>query len=211
MIKKVLLVVLGLAVAANGALILDALTFGLFVPRVLAQDALGDGSEKAVQDGETSGEGGVDPTDTGPQQAEEVYRNLVDELTRQKAVLERKAKELAERERQLEIVRAELLAEREAIDKQKKELAREREAFESEGAPNFGRLLKAYEGMDPENAASALAELYARDRDVVVDLLLGLKSRQAALILDALAATHPKIAAELSLQIWKQDPKVKRS
>ncbi|MDQ7006554.1 MAG: hypothetical protein Q9Q40_04940 [Acidobacteriota bacterium] len=207
MIKKVLPVVLGLAVAANGALILDALTFGFFVPRVLAQDALANAGD---QDSTANDMQGVHPAETGPRQAEEVYRDLVEALTRQKEALERKARELTERERQLAVVRAELLAEREALDKQKAELARQREELENAGAPNFGRLLKAYEGMDPENAASALAELYARDRNVVVDLLLGLKSRQAALTLDALASTHPKIAAELSLQIWQKDPKVRR-
>ena len=74
-------------------------------------------------------------------------------------------------------------------------------------APNFERLLKAYEGMDPENAAAALAELYTRDRKVVIDVLLGLEARQAAATLDALAATHPQQAAALSLEIWKNDPK----
>jgi flagellar motility protein MotE (MotC chaperone) len=69
----------------------------------------------------------------------------------------------------------------------------------------FDRLLKAYEGMDPENAAAALAEIYKKERQVVVEVLLGMKPRQAAAVLDALAATAPSIAAELSLEVWRRD------
>ncbi|UCF68777.1 MAG: hypothetical protein JSV80_05675 [Acidobacteriota bacterium] len=147
-----------------------------------------------------------DVWESGPEKGEQVLRQLVAELTLQREQLEQKAAAMAERERQLAVVRAELETEREQIEALRAQAVEERKKLAEMGSPSFDRLLKAYEGMEAENAARALAELYERDRLVVVDLLLGLKPRQSAATLDALAAANPKIAAELSYEIWKRDP-----
>jgi len=210
MMRRILIGVLGVAVLANGVMLLDALTTGWWIPLAQAQDAVPqpglvtDGSADSTAKGD---EQGLHPADAGPMEAKAIYEKLIAELSEQKAALEKKAEEIIERERQLVVLQGELQAERKRIEALKASLSKQKQEWESLGKPNFDRLLKAYEGMDPDNAAGALAELYGKDRTVVVDLLLGLKSRQAALILDALAASHPAIAAELSLQIWKQDPR----
>ncbi len=203
--RRILMAVLAVAVLANVVLVLDALTFGALVPPAGAQSlppvdtATSEGSEQPLH-----------PADAGPQTEKETYRRLVDELVTQRDRLEQRARELLERERQLSVLRDELKTERDQIEAARQELVKEKEDYLSLGRPNFDRLLKAYEGMDPENAAAALAELYGKDRKVVIDVLLGLKARQAAQTLDALAAIKPKIAADISFQIWSQDPKIKR-
>jgi hypothetical protein len=68
----------------------------------------------------------------------------------------------------------------------------------------FLRLLRAYENMEPESAAKALAELATRDRRAVVELVLGSKPRTSGAILDALTQTHPGLAADLSYEIWRR-------
>jgi hypothetical protein len=71
-------------------------------------------------------------------------------------------------------------------------------------ADAFRRLLRAYENMEPESAARALAELAQRDRRAVVELVLGSKPRTSGAILDALTRTHPGLAADLSYEIWRR-------
>ena len=71
----------------------------------------------------------------------------------------------------------------------------------------FEKLRLAYENMEPESAAVALAELAALDQQAVVQLLLGWKPRTSGAILDALTQTHAELAAKLSYEIWKQGGK----
>ncbi|RMG43596.1 MAG: hypothetical protein D6718_11990 [Acidobacteria bacterium] len=149
----------------------------------------------------------ADPVKAEALERERTFRELVEELRAKKAEIERREADISERERQVVILREELAAELEAVKEARAALARERKAFEELRAPSFERLLKAYEGMEPDNAAKALAELFRRDQMVVVDLLLGLKPRQAAAALDALAAAQPEVAAQVSYEIWKRNPK----
>ncbi len=153
---------------------------------------------------------GSDLTRLGAEQAKETYLALIEELTTRRAALDARAEELAERERQFVVFREELEAERERIEKVREEIAAERTTLEEMRSPSFDALLKAYGGMEAENAANALIELYGKDRMVVVDLLLGLKARQAGAALDALAAANPQIAADLSFEIWRKDPDRRR-
>ena len=72
----------------------------------------------------------------------------------------------------------------------------------------FAQLQRAYENMEPESAALALAELAALDEEAVLQLLAGWKPRTSGQILDALTQTHPALAADLSYRIWKQGGKI---
>jgi len=195
--------VLLVALVVNALLLVDALTTGILVPRVVAQDRQPDGSAREnLADPEE-----LHPIERGPEVEAETYRSLVEELEQQRSALEERARRIVEREREVLAARKELDARREELERLRDEAKKERERLEALRSPSFDRLLKAYEGMDPANAAAALVELYGRNRRVVVDLLLGMKPRQAAGTLDALASTHPKIAADLSWEIWKKDPR----
>jgi flagellar motility protein MotE (MotC chaperone) len=199
--RKVLIGAAAAALTVNALVVVDALTLGLLAPRA---EAKGTVAERARPAGQATP---AAPAEAGAGEAEAAYRVLVAELQQQKQALDRRTGELAARERQLEALQRSLEAD-----------AAERTAGGAAGrggsagaaatpAPRaaFDRLLKAYEGMDPENAAAALAEIYKKERQVVVEVLLGMKPRQAAAVLDALAATAPSIAAELSLEVWRRD------
>jgi flagellar motility protein MotE (MotC chaperone) len=202
--RRGLVVALVVGMLANGLLLIDALSWGWIVPVTEAQ-ATRDPSAAPAEP-----ERPKHPAEQGPELARATYRRLIDELSAQKNRLEGRASELSERERQLQVSQQELRAQRAELEALREKIRQERQAAEGQTAPSFQRLLKAYEGMEPENAAAALSQLYQRDREVVVDVLLGLRSRQAALVLDAVAAGHPQIAAELSLEIWQQDPRQRR-
>ena len=68
----------------------------------------------------------------------------------------------------------------------------------------FVRLQRAYESMEPESAAKALVALAARDKEVVIDLLMGWKPRTSGAILDALTQNNAGLAADLSYEIWRR-------
>lgn len=210
------------AFATNTIVFLDILTVGKLVPHTIAEEGATAGDSSGDEAEFASGEEArilsvdgtrkefFDATEVGLKEAMETYRNLLEEVTGQKEALDRKAAELVERERQIQMVRAELDKEHERVQKVRDEVRKERENLAVMRSPSFDKLLKAYEGMEPDNAAIALSELHGKDRLVVVDLLLGLKPRQSAAALDALAALAPRIAADVSYEIWKRDPQRKR-
>ena len=70
--------------------------------------------------------------------------------------------------------------------------------------PSFSRLQRAYENMEPDSAAAALAELAALDQKAVLQLLSGWKPRTSSQILDALTQIDPGLAARLSYEIWRK-------
>jgi flagellar motility protein MotE (MotC chaperone) len=81
----------------------------------------------------------------------------------------------------------------------------EAEATASRASAAFQSLQRAYENMEPDSAARALAGLAARDKAAVVQLLLGWKPRTSGAILDALTQIDAALAADLSYEIWKLD------
>jgi flagellar motility protein MotE (MotC chaperone) len=198
-VRKVLIVTAAAALVVNALVVVDALTRGMLVPRAEAKGSVAERARPAAP------AASVTPAaaEAGASEAEAAYRALIIELQQQKQALDRRAGELADRERRLR--------EQNQSPEDGAEVRPGGRGGAAGGAtasaPHtaFDRLLKAYEGMDPENAAAALAKLYAKERQVVVEVLLGMKPRQAAAVLDAIAATAPSVAAELSLEIWKRD------
>ena len=69
------------------------------------------------------------------------------------------------------------------------------------------RSQRAYENMEPESAALALAELAYLDQEAVVQLLISWQPRTSGAILDALTQADPMLAASLSYEIWRQGGK----
>jgi hypothetical protein len=68
----------------------------------------------------------------------------------------------------------------------------------------FEKLQRAYENMEPDSAALALAELAYLDQEAVVQLLISWPPRTSGAILDALTQADPMLAANLSYEIWKK-------
>lgn len=129
----------------------------------------------------------------------EAWLAVGEELSRRSEELERMEEELSELLRAPEILR------RAGLD------VPGETATAKAGAPDSGpgvvsedflRLQRAYENMEPESAARALIELAGRDREAVVELLLGWKPRTSGAILDAVTQVKPGLAADLSYEIW---------
>ncbi len=140
---------------------------------------------------------------TTPPRTVDTLRTLGEELAERRRELERRELELAEALRGGEVLR---LA---GITPVTAEPATEPQAVEdppggAAASDSFKRLQKAYENMEPESAATAIAALAGRDSEVVVELLLGWPPRTSGAILDALTQTDPAIAADLSYEIWKR-------
>ncbi len=196
--RRTLMFLMMTAIAANAVLLVDSLTTGVLVPRVEAREPAATPAASAPPAAAAKPQPAAATVPAAPADTiEQTYLDLVAQLTAHNETLTRKEQELAERERQFAVLRQELLAEK----------ANAPAAGAAAKSAAFDKLLKAYEGMDPANAAAAMAELYNKDRGVTVDVLLGLKARQSGAILDALAETSPTIAAELSLEVWKRDPR----
>jgi hypothetical protein len=148
-----------------------------------------------------------------PVPSPETLRQLGLRLAERTVELDRREEELRELVRGNEVLRrAGLLPPEEegaaavepdtAEGKSKKETAPAAET-NARTATAFQSLQRAYENMEPESAARALAELAQRDKQVVVELLLGWKPRTSGAILDALTQTNPGLSADLSYEIWK--------
>lgn len=131
-------------------------------------------------------------------EAEAAYRALVAELTAQKERLDRRARELTERERQIVVLRQELETQGPVTAPASVAPATSPSA---DGPDPFKRLVRTYGAMAPENAARALWELHSRAPETAIDLFLALPTQKAGDILDALATTRPALAAQLSLEI----------
>jgi flagellar motility protein MotE (MotC chaperone) len=130
------------------------------------------------------------------------------ELSERAAQLERRENELEELLRGSEVLRRAGLVEEPAADPApapEPVTAGVGEAESPVTRAAFLSLQRAYENMEPDSAARAIAELAARDKEAVVELLLGWKPRTSGAILDALTQADPVLAADLSYEVWKLD------
>ena len=205
-LRGVLIAVLTTAVLANGVLVLDVMSGGGWLPFAEAGSAKTEAApEKGAGRVETRDTKTPEAGEVGAREAEAAYRALVQELTEQKEALDKKARELAERERQLGVLRQELSAQKEQAAASAASAGTAKTNAAAPEGENMKRLIKAYSGMEPDNAARALQELYAKDRDIALDLFAGLSARKAAAILDALAALKPALAADISAEMSHRD------
>ncbi len=201
--NRMLPFLLGLALAVNVVVMVDALTASGLIPRAEAQE--GDPAPATA-----SGASDLPAEDGPPTVApEEIFDKLVEQVRVRDRALDDREAALIEQERQLEVIRQQLEAEAARLVDQRAALEAEKKELESSGSPSFESLVKAYGQMDPDNAAGALEELYGQRQDVVIDVVLALKPRQAGAVLDALASRNPKVAASLSKQIWERSPRAR--
>jgi hypothetical protein len=106
-----------------------------------------------------------------------------------------------------EALRAAEVLKRTAVPAPAEEKSRAKSATKKgakEPTPPFTKLTRAYENMEPDGAARALVALAKKDREAVVDLMLGWKPRTSGAVLDAMTQREPALAAEISYEIWKR-------
>lgn len=169
--------------------VVAALT-GTGVSRVLAQTPEGDAAELEV------------PLDR------EAFERLGKELAARSEALAAREAQIEELLRSEEVLRRAGLVEEpdEAAAPAEPQLA-EPEPDPAEiarNSPAFKSLQKAYANMEADSAAKSMAELAGRDKQVVVELLLGLNARSSGAILDALTQSDPAMSADLAYAIWKR-------
>jgi flagellar motility protein MotE (MotC chaperone) len=170
----------------------------------LLTDPLGQAQARAEEPAEAAPEAAAPPPDV------EALHRLGLELAQRAAEIDRREAEIEELLRGQEVLRRAGLAEEATVQPASEATAAAPETqpavVEEPGEP-FKRLQRAYENMEPESAAKALEELAARDRDAVVELLLGWPPRTSGAILDALTQTNAALAADLSYEVWKRSGK----
>jgi flagellar motility protein MotE (MotC chaperone) len=174
-------------------LVLDAAVLAAFLAGGLPTEALTAGAGAGTAPGEASQAGESPP-------GVEALRRLGLELAERAAELDRREAELDELLRGSEVLqRAGLLEQQPEQPEPEPDDTAETERRDAA----FQSLQRAYENMEPESAARAIAELAQRDKQVVVELLLGWKPRTSGAILDALTQTDARLSADLSYEIWK--------
>jgi flagellar motility protein MotE (MotC chaperone) len=185
-----LLTVLVLDVAFGAFFLMGSpLTIGAEPPDPTAADSGNEAEQKAVWD-------------------REALALLGQQLEARSRELERREAEYEELMRGAEVLRQAGLLPGETPTPEVDAAAARREAeANAAGEEAFQRLQQAYENMEAESAARALSELAGRDREAVVELLLGWRPRTSGAILDALTQVNPSLAADLSYEIWKRSGK----
>jgi flagellar motility protein MotE (MotC chaperone) len=80
----------------------------------------------------------------------------------------------------------------------------EKAALVAEADRVFQKIVRAYENMEPENAAAALLRLSRRDIRSTVRTLLAMSPRKCGAILDAISAKAPDTAAAITSEMIAQ-------
>jgi len=128
---------------------------------------------------------------------------LAEKLQAREKVLTQKEAELAQTEQRLTTLQS-------TLDKDRADLATREKTIKDAIAklevlksrpPIEPKLIQVYEKMDPVPGAKALAELARLNPEVCVSLLAGMQPKKSAGLLGQMAATDPKLAAELSEKV----------
>lgn len=182
--------VLGAAGVAYALMLAGDGMFASLIPRARAQS---DVSRRA--DAPTiAPESGGSPVE----EIRATYESLVRELQEQRAKLDARERAQNERERQLGILQRRIDEEFARLETARAAGPRGRGGERDAG---FTKLVRAYEAMDPDNAAQAIAALHAKDATAALELLLALPARRTGAILDALAASDARLAALVSREM----------
>ncbi len=151
--------------------------------------------------------GASQPSNPDPAGTRDAIRKLGEQLAQRSAELDRRQAELDEARRGAEVLKRAGLLPEEPAEPEPAPAAAGKKAGAKGQKPQpdaFTRLQRAYENMEPDSAAKALAELADRDKKAVVKMLVGWKPRTSGAILDALTQLKPALSADLSYEIWRK-------
>ena len=149
---------------------------------------------------------------SGERKIERDINRMLEEAKKKQKKIEEREKALAKREFRLKVFQRTLM--RKAVDKEDGDvldLENEQELYGYEGTErrakvreeNLETLIKNYQSMRSENAASALAELFKKNRGAAVKIITGMSIQKSSKIWDALAGENPALAAEISEELIK--------
>ena len=143
---------------------------------------------------------------------EELNRILKEAREKQKRIEERE-KTLAEREFRLKVLQKTLMRKL-GGDMSVYELESDLENTKGAGQASkvrrktrreeqLEKVVKSYQAMKPENAASALGELFKKNSEAAIRIFTAMDLSRAAKIWDVMASEDPKLAAEISEELLK--------
>jgi flagellar motility protein MotE (MotC chaperone) len=124
--------------------------------------------------------------------------------------LQLRQEELLKKEQEMETARKSLEELQERLKQQMASIKEMKDAVEellkkaeSQKQERIDGLVSLYGTMNSQNAASALLELFAKDPSLVSAIFQALDKKRAATILDAITATSPSVAAEITMRVGK--------
>lgn len=131
-----------------------------------------------------------------PAKKELELRQMIVDVSRQRAVLEQREKELAEKETRYEVKRAKLEELKKEMDEAQERVAKTTIEMESDEQRNMKKLAKIWAQMEPNEVANLVKGL---DPEVVAKVIANMQERQAAPVLGALSTTpnSERMASEI--------------
>lgn len=132
-----------------------------------------------------------------------VVESLVESLKLRKRELARKEQELIAARRSLEELQQRLKAMMAKMQEQQDKIKALLKKAEAQKQARIDNLVSVYGTMNAKSAATALIELFKHDRLLVSTLIRSLDRRRAAAILDAITASSPEVAAEITRRVGR--------
>lgn len=184
---------------AGGALFLCLVAYGLGMSGIVAFGKPGPGLSQAAA-GKTTAAGrssALEPGSSQGEASEEVETTLMQELQRRRTILEDREKALSQREQELAALEAEVEKKIQRLTQLQEELKGLLSQQQSQREGKLLHLVKLYEAMRPEEAASLLNGL---DETLAVGLLSRMNKKKAGKVL---AMVNPQRASQLSEKLAK--------
>lgn len=146
---------------------------------------------------------GPEPTEARYSSDKRAVESMLEALQLRQEELLKKEQEIETARKSLEELQERLKQQMASIKEMKdavEELLKKAEAQKQE---RIDGLVSLYGTMNAQNAASALLELFAKDPSLVSAIFQALDKKRAATILDAITATSPSVAAEITMRVGK--------
>jgi len=147
--------------------------------------------------------GPAEPTEAKYSSDKRAVESMLEALRLRQEELLKKEQEIETARKSLEELQERLKQQMASIKEMKdaaEELLKKAEAQKQE---RIDGLVSLYGTMNAQNAASALVELFAKDPSLVSAIFQALDKKRAASILDAITATSPSVAADITMRVGK--------
>jgi len=129
--------------------------------------------------------------------------SMLEALRLREEDLSKKEQEIDAARKSLEELRERLKQQMASIKEMKAAVEELLKRAEAQKQERIDSLVSLYGTMNSQNAALALLELFKKDSSLVARIFQSLNKKRAAIILDAITATSPSIAAEITLRVGR--------
>ena len=161
------------------------------------------GSENSVDSIKKWLRKGPKPTGTMYSSDKRAVESMLEALRLREEELLKKEQELAAERKSLEELQERLKQQMASIKEAKDAVEELLKRAETQKQVRLDSLVSLYGTMNSQSAASALLELYKKDPPLVALVFQSLNKKRAAIILDAITAKSPSIAAEITMRVGR--------